>query len=323
MSVGLIARAGLRVPRASLLGSRFMSSHPSERTAAAVRPKVTVTELERKRAAGEKITVLTAYDYPSALLVERAGADVILVGDSLAMVVLGQPNTTSVTMNEMLHHCKAVSRGARSSFLVGDLPFGSYHASIEDAVRNSVRFIHEGHMEAVKLEGGREMASTVKAITRVGVPVVGHIGLTPQRVTSLGGYRVQGKSVQDALALVDDALALQDAGCMALVLECIPPPVAEEVTRALDIPTIGIGAGAACSGQVLVMHDMLGLYDRFVPKFCKQYAKLDEAIVDAFKRYIDDVATGAFPAQEHTYAMKKEAVEEFREALHFRKRTVV
>lgn len=306
-----------RLPPCAGLSAAWMSSRPVEPAKAAVgdRKKVTLLDLQRMRDEGEKIVMVTAYDYPSAMLAERAGLDMVLVGDSLAMVVLGHTNTTSVTMDEMLHHSRAVARGARTPFVVSDMPFGSYHASTEDAIRNAVRFIHESHVEAVKLEGGRDMAPTVKAITRVGVPVVAHIGLTPQRVAALGGYRVQGKSVQSALDLVDDAVALQDAGASAIVLECIPPPVANAITQAVSVPTIGIGAGAGCSGQVLVMHDMLGLYDRFVPKFCKQYAKLDESIVTAFQRYKDEVKSGLFPQPEHTYAMKPETVAQFVEAL--------
>jgi 3-methyl-2-oxobutanoate hydroxymethyltransferase len=215
----------------------------------------------------EKICMITAHDFPSAIFVERSGADIALVGDSLAMVALGYDSTVPVTVDEMLHHCRAVARGAHIPFLVGDLPFGSYESNSDLAVRTATRFIKEGNMEAVKIEGGLEMAKIARAIVHSGIPVVGHVGLTPQRLNMLGGFRVQGKTAEKAKILVQDALELQAAGCSLIVLEAVPAPVAKHITEILHIPTIGIGAGAECSGQVLVQQDMLGIFDRFVPKY--------------------------------------------------------
>lgn len=273
--------------------------------------KVTIRDLQTKYREGQPITMITAYDYPSARLADEAGLDIILVGDSLGMVVLGYETTVPVTMEEMLHHCRAVARGARRAFLVGDMPLGSYEASDADAVRNAVRFLKEGYMDAVKLEGGREMASRVAAIVRAGIPVMGHIGLTPQSVSALGGFRVQGRTAAQARKLLADALALQEAGCFSIVLEAIPDRVAREITRALDIPTIGIGAGPHTSGQVLVFHDVVGLFERFVPKFCKQYARVGEIIREALEAYREDVVQRRFPAPEHTYTIPDEEFEAF------------
>ncbi|MCI0396569.1 MAG: 3-methyl-2-oxobutanoate hydroxymethyltransferase [Chloroflexi bacterium] len=247
--------------------------------------------------------MLTAYDYPSALLVDQAGVDLILVGDSLAMVVLGLENTLAVTMDEMLHHARAVARGAKAAFLIGDMPFMSYQADVVEAVRNAGRFLKESGMDSVKLEGGHEVAPATRAIVNAGIPVMGHIGLTPQSISKLGGFRVQGKTAADARRLLDDALALEAAGCFAIVLEAVPAPVAEAISRRLRIPTIGIGAGPGCDGQVLVYHDLLGLFDRFTPKFVKQYANAGQAIHEALVAYVEDVAAGRFPAAEHTYPM--------------------
>ncbi|KAF9179280.1 hypothetical protein BGZ51_007026 [Haplosporangium sp. Z 767] len=258
----------------------------------------------------EPITVMTAHDFPTGSLVDKAGIDMTLVGDSLAMVALGYTSTSEVTLDEMLHHCRAVARGTRSSFLVADMPFGTYETSADQAVNNAVRMIKEGKAEAVKLEGGKEMAPTISRLTQVGIPVLGHIGLTPQRQASLGGYKVQGKTTAKAKAMIDDALALQDAGCYAIVLEAVPEPVARHITDVLSIPTIGIGAGAGCSGQVLVLQDMLGLYGR-VPRFCKTYRNLADEIVDALKEYSADVKSGTFPAKEHCYPMPQEELNRF------------
>jgi 3-methyl-2-oxobutanoate hydroxymethyltransferase len=279
------------------------------------RKKVTVLELQAKKDRGERITMLTAYDYGAASMVDEAGIDVILVGDSLGMVVMGLASTTPVTMEEMIHHCKAVARGAGSCFLVGDMPFLAYQVSQADAIRNAGRFLKEAGMHSVKLEGGREMAPTVRAIVDAGIPVMGHIGLTPQSITKLGGYRVQGKTAAAALKLVDDAMALEEAGCFAIVLEAVPAAVAAAVTDRLHIPTIGIGAGAGCDGQVLVYHDLLGLHDGHQPRFVKQYAHIRPLIVEAFRSYGREVAGGAFPAEEHTYPMSAEEEAEFRRAL--------
>lgn len=273
--------------------------------------KITIHTLQAKKQRGEPITMVTAYDYPSGLLVEQAGLDVILVGDSLSMVVLGNETTLPVTMDIMLHHCQAVARGARTPFLIGDMPFGSYEVSPEEAVRQAVRFLKEGGMEAVKLEGGREMAETVRAIVAAGIPVQGHIGLTPQSISALGGYRVQGKTAASAAKLLGDALALQDAGCFSIVLEAVPAAVAQAISQRLRIPTIGIGAGAGCDGQVLVYHDLLGLFDRFTPKFVRQYANIAAEIRQALTGYKEDVLARRFPAEEHTYPMDEDELAGF------------
>lgn len=279
------------------------------------RKKVTILDLKAKAEKGEPITMLTAYDYPTGLLVDQAGIDIILVGDSLAMVVLGHENTVSVTMEEMLHHCKAVARGAKNPLLVGDMPFMSYQVDPKEAVRNAGRFLKEGGMDVIKLEGGQDMASTVKAIVDAGIPAMGHIGLTPQTVSKLGGYRVQGKDVAAAQALIDDAIALEEAGAFSLILEAIPSPVAELITKRVSIPTIGIGAGPHCDGQVLVTHDLIGLFDRFVPKFVKQYAQAFTFIVEALSEYRDEVIAGTFPGPEHCYGMSEEALQALKDAL--------
>jgi len=275
------------------------------------RQKVTIPALWRKKAQGEPITMLTAYDYSSALLVDKAGMDVILVGDSLAMVMMGLESTNPVTMEVMLHHGRMVARGAKHALLVGDMPFMSFQVSVEEAVRNAGRFLQEGGMEAVKLEGGQAVADRVRAISGAGIPVMGHIGLTPQSVSSLGGYKVQGKTAVAAHTLLQDALALQEAGCFSVVLEAVPAPVAAEISRRLDIPTIGIGAGAGCDGQVLVYHDLLGLFDKFQPKFVKQYADIGGQIVAALAQYRQEVAEKIFPAENHTFAMPDEEWERF------------
>jgi 3-methyl-2-oxobutanoate hydroxymethyltransferase len=279
------------------------------------RKKVTILDLKSKKEKAEPITMLTAYDYPTGLLVDQAGIDIILVGDSLAMVVLGHESTVAVTMDEMLHHCKAVARGAKYPLLVGDMPFMSYQVDIKEAIRNAGRFLKEGGMDVVKLEGGRDMAPTVEAIVGAGIPVMGHIGLTPQTISKLGGYRVQGKDVAAARALIDDARALEDAGAFSIILEAIPGPVAKLITERVSVPTIGIGAGPDCDGQVLVIHDLIGLFDRFVPKFVKQYASIFPAIHQALENYRDDVLSGAFPGPEHGYGMSDEALEALLEEL--------
>jgi 3-methyl-2-oxobutanoate hydroxymethyltransferase len=262
------------------------------------RKKVTLLDLQRKKEEGQPISMLTAYDYSSATLADKAGVDAILVGDSLGMVMLGLDSTVPVTMDEMLHHCRAVARGAESAFLIGDMPFMSYQADIAEAIRNAGRFLKEAHMESVKLEGGQAVAATIEAIVGAGIPVMGHIGLTPQSVSKLGGYRVQGKLAADAGRLLDDALALEAAGCFSIVLEAVPAPVAEAISRHLRIPTVGIGAGVGCDGQVLVYHDLLGLFDRFTPKFVKQYANLNQIILEALQTFCDEVATRTFPLEE-------------------------
>lgn len=275
--------------------------------------KISILDLQQKKFAGEPITMLTAYDYPTAQVVDEAGTDMILVGDSLGMVVLGYESTVPVTMDEMLHHCRAVARGSKRAFLVGDMPFMSYQADISDAVRNAGRFLKEAGMDSVKLEGGREMVETISAIVGAGIPVMGHTGLTPQSTAKLGGYRVQGRTAISAVKLVEDSLSLQAAGCFAIVLEAVPAVVAEEITARLDIPTIGIGAGAACDGQVLVFHDAVGFYETRLPRFVKQYARLRQPIIDAFRQYNEEVRSRHFPADEHTYKMTAEEEELFRD----------
>jgi 3-methyl-2-oxobutanoate hydroxymethyltransferase len=275
----------------------------SANLASSERKKVTTLRLKQKKADGQPITMLTAYDYATAQAIDQAEIDVILVGDSLGMVVLGYENTLPVTMDEMIHHCKAVARGARLALLVGDMPFLSYQVSTEEAVRNAGRFLQEGGMDAVKLEGGRERRAAVEAIVGAGIPVMGHLGLTPQSVHQLGGFRPQGREQAAALRLIEDAEVLQAAGCFALVFESIPGRLAELISRRIDIPTIGIGAGVGCDGQVLVTHDVLGLFDRFTPRFVKKYADLHGAMAQAFATYRQDVAARRFPAAEHTVEM--------------------
>lgn len=280
-----------------------MSTLPALSTSATTRKKVTTLTLRQKKERGELITMLTAYDYPTAMAMDKAGVDAILVGDSLAMVVLGYENTLPVTMDEMLHHARAVARGAKTALLVGDMPFMSYQVSVEEAVRNAGRFLQQGGMDAVKLEGGRERAETVRAITNAGIPVMGHIGLTPQSINQLGGFRAQGKTTSAAKRLVEDAQILEEAGAFSLVLESVPARLADLISKRISIPTIGIGAGVGCDGQVLVTHDLLGLFDRFTPKFVKKYANFHSEMQKAFADYIEDVETKRFPAAEHTVEM--------------------
>ena len=268
--------------------------------------KITTHTFRQRKEKGEPITMLTAYDYATALAAERAGIDSLLVGDSLGMVVLGYENTLSVTMEDMLHHCKAVARGARTPLLIGDMPFMSYQVSTTEAVRNAGRFLAEAGMDAVKLEGGREMAATVAAIANVGIPVMGHIGLTPQSIHKLGGYKAQGRTATAARKLLEDAFILQEAGCFSIVLEAVPDRVAELISHKIAIPTIGIGAGPSCDGQVLVTHDLLGLFDRFTPKFVKRYADLNSEMMRAFGEYKKDVVSHHFPAEEHGYSIADE-----------------
>lgn len=273
--------------------------------------KISVLDIAGKKNAGEKITMMTAYDFPGASVVDESGADIILVGDSLAMTVLGHPDTVSVTMDEMLHHCKAVSRGAKRAFLVGDMPFLSYQADHAEAIRNAGRFLKEAHIDAVKVEGGGETIEAVKAIVSAGILVMGHLGLTPQTATQLGGYKVQGKTAKIAGQLLKDALALEAAGCFSIVLEMVPASIAKIISEKLSIPTIGIGAGGGCDGQVLVFHDILGLYEGFVPKFVKQYAELRPSILSAMKQYCADVRAGEFPGPEHQFKIDESELAQF------------
>ncbi len=268
-------------------------------------PKKTIPDFKIMASQNEKIAMLTAYDFPSASILEKAQIDIILVGDSLGMVVLGYDSTVPVTMAEMLHHTKAVRRGAPNTFIVADLPFLSY-ATPEDALKNAGRLIKEGNADAVKLEGGEAYAETVRLLTRAGIPVVGHIGLTPQTASQLGGYKVQGKDLESAYKLNKDALSLEKAGIFMIVLEAIPKQLAEKITMELSVPTIGIGAGEKCDGQVLVLHDLMGLFDKFVPKFVKQYESLGSLAVEAVKRYNKDVKESAFPTDQHSFFLSDE-----------------
>jgi 3-methyl-2-oxobutanoate hydroxymethyltransferase len=265
------------------------------------RKKVTPVDVQAMKKQGKRITMLTAYDYPMALLEDRAGIDIILVGDSLAMTVLGHENTLPVTMDEMLHHTKAVARGAKHCLILGDMPFMSYNTSEREAIHNAGRFMKEAGADAVKLEGGVSVKETVRAIVRGGIPVMGHIGLTPQTISMLGGFKVQGKDAQAAQKIIDDALSLQDAGAFSVLLEAVPAPIAKMVTERLTVPTIGIGAGVHCDGQVLVVHDMLGLFDRFTPKFSKKYVNLSEVILKALDSYKEEVIKGEFPTDQHSF----------------------
>ena len=270
--------------------------------------KLTIPDI-RNRKNATPIAEVTAYDYPWARLADQAGMDIVLVGDSLGMVVLGYTDTVSVTMEEMIHHTRAVVRGVEHALVVTDMPFGSCSSSIPAAIDNAVRILKEGRADAVKVEGGVAMARTVAAMVAAGIPVQGHIGLTPQTATSLGGFKVQGKSAQAAHQLIDDALALEAAGCFSIVLEAIPAPLAEHITGRLAIPTIGIGAGPDCDGQVLVIHDLVGLYDRFTPKFVKQYARINEPVGEALRQYREEVQNRAFPTAAHSFTMKAEEMD--------------
>ena len=273
------------------------------------RKKVTISELMAKKGSGKKITMMTAYDYPTAQMVDQAGIDTILVGDSLGMVVLGYNSTVPVTMEEMIHHTKAVMRGVNYAFVIGDMPFMSYQADIIKAIENAGRFIKEGACDGVKLEGGSEFAPTVKAIVNAGIPVCAHIGLTPQTATMLSGFKVQGKDAESARKLIKSAKDLEAAGAFMIVMECIPDILASKITKELSIPTIGIGAGKQCDGQVLVYHDVMGLFERFTPKFVKQYIKLGPMIIDALKNFKKEVEEGTFPGDEHTFKMTREEAE--------------
>jgi 3-methyl-2-oxobutanoate hydroxymethyltransferase len=269
---------------------------------------ITIPELLEKKRRGEKIVMLTAYDYPLAKLVERAGVDMILVGDSGAMVSLGHKNTLPITMEQMLTMVAAVRRGAPDTFIVADLPFLSYQVSAERAIENAGRFVKEAGADAVKLEGGRRVAATVRAIVEAGMPVQGHIGLTPQNVTQLGGYRVQGRTSEAARALIDDALALRDAGIFSLILETVPVRLADFITDTIDVPTIGTGSGAGCDGQNLITPDLLGYYDEsFSPRYIKRYANLTAVVGAALAQYKEEVESGLFPAAEHTYPLRDES----------------
>ncbi|HBJ31785.1 MAG TPA: 3-methyl-2-oxobutanoate hydroxymethyltransferase [Dehalococcoidia bacterium] len=272
--------------------------------------RLTIKDLQDMKARGEKIPMMTAYDYTSGKLLEQAGISLMLVGDSLGMVVLGYDSTVPVTMGDMLHHIKTVVRGTEKAHIVGDLPFMSYHAEVSEAIRNAGRILKEGGAQSIKLEGGQEMAETVNRIVKSGIPVMGHVGLTPQSVNQLGGYRVQGKTISDAIRLMEDTRALEEAGAYAVVLECVPAALAQMITDRLSIPTIGIGAGAGCDGQVQVLHDFLGLFTDFLPKHARRYANLAETIQDAASQYISDVHLGKFPTDKESYKMSQSVLDE-------------
>ncbi len=282
---------------------------------AAPQKKITVPDLVAMKRDGKRITMMTAYDAAFARLVDRAGIDVLLVGDSAGMVMLGYPNTVPVTMDDMVRMAASVSRGATHPLLVGDMPFGSYQTGPQDALRNAARFLKEAGMDAVKIEGGHETVDTVRALVENGISVMAHVGLTPQRVAQLGGFKTQAKSARAARRLIDDALALEDAGAFSIVLESIPGPVAQLVTERLAIPTIGIGAGLDCDGQVLVLHDVLGLYGDFKPKFAKRYVDIGAQVESALRAFDAEVRSGAFPDAEHSFTMKETELAELREGL--------
>ena len=272
--------------------------------------KSTVLTLQKQKEEGNKITMLTAYDYSVAKLIDAAGIEVILVGDSLGMTMLGYEDTLPVTMEDMIHHTACVSRGAKDAFVIADMPFMSYQTSVRDAVYNAGRLIKEGHAHAIKLEGGASVCEQIKAITEASIPVCAHIGLTPQSTNAFGGFKVQGKNMQRAKQIVEDALSVQEAGAFMVTLECIPEKVASLITDILDIPTIGIGAGNGCDGQVLVYHDMLGMFTDFKPKFVKHFGNIGEEMTKAFVSYRDEVKSKAYPAAEHTFKIEDEIMEE-------------
>lgn len=265
----------------------------------------TLADFRRAKEAGEKIVMMTAYDYPGARVCEEAGVDILLVGDSLGMVVLGYDSTVPVTMDDMIHHTRAVRRGARDTFVLTDMPFMSYQVSSAQALENAARLVQRGGCEGVKVEGGADIVPQVRDLVRAGIPVCGHVGLTPQSVTALGGYKVQGRTVEAAKKLLDDVLALEDAGVFMVVLECIPALLADLLGGRLHIPTIGIGAGPACDGQVLVYHDALGLYDRFTPKFVKRFETLGARAREGVAEYVREVREGTFPSAEHGFTMEE------------------
>ncbi len=272
--------------------------------------KTTVADFAKMKVRGEKISMVTAYDYSTAKLVDQAGINSILVGDSLGNVMLGYPDTVSVTMEDMIHHSSAVMRGVKDALVICDMPFMSYQASVYDAVVNAGRLLKEGRANAVKLEGGVEFKEHVRAIVNASIPVCGHIGMTPQSVNAFGGFKVQGKTIREAQKLVDDALALEEAGVFAIVLECVPKALAQYISGIVSVPTIGIGAGDGCDGQVLVYHDMLSIYSDFSPKFVKKYADIGNTVIEALKNYDREVKSGVFPAEENSYAIDENVMTE-------------
>lgn len=274
--------------------------------------KVTVLEVQQAKNEGRRLTMLTAYDYPLGLMAAESGVDIVLVGDSLGMVVMGLEGTVEVTMADMIHHIKAVVRGCKGPLIVGDMPFMSYNTSIREAIINAGRLMKEGGCDVVKLEGGVDFAPTIGAIVKAGIPVQGHIGLTPQTASALGGFKMQGKDAAAAKQIIDDARALEDAGVFSMILEAVPAPLGKLVAEAVSVPVIGIGAGPDVDGQVLVFHDVVGLFDRFVPKFVKQYTNVRKIIIEALKEYNRDVVEGTFPGPEHSFKMPAEALEQLK-----------
>ncbi len=272
------------------------------------RRKTTILDIKNAKTENRKLVMVTAYDYPFGLMADEAGVDIALVGDSLGMVVMGLESTVEVTMEDMIHHIKAVVRGCKGPMVIGDMPFMSYNISIEQAVTNAGRLIKEGGCDAVKLEGGVDFADTVGRIVRAGIPVQGHIGLTPQTATSLGGFKMQGKDADAARAIIEDAKALEAAGVFSIIIEAVPAPLGKLAAESVSVPVIGIGAGPDVDGQVLVTHDMVGLFDRFTPKFVKQYAKIRPTIIEAIRAYGEDVKSGTFPAAEHSFSMPEETL---------------
>jgi len=277
--------------------------------------KVTVLDVKQAKKDGRKLVMVTAYDYPFGLMADEAGVDIVLIGDSLGMVVMGLKGTVEVTMEHMIHHIRAVVRGCKGPLIVGDMPFMSYNTSVREAIINAGRLMKEGGCDVVKLEGGVDFASTVEAIVKAGIPVQGHIGLTPQTASALGGFKMQGKDAKAAMRIIDDAKALEDAGVFSMILEAVPAPLGKLVAEAVSVPVIGIGAGVDVDGQVLVTHDMIGLFDKFVPKFVKQYTKIRPTIINALKAYKDEVVEASFPGPEHSFKMSDKALEQLKKLM--------
>lgn len=316
----MIVQRLLQRARPAFVASRYAGVRYSHYNAASIegkdaRPKVTIPAIRKMYRNKEPISAITAHDYISGIMADRAGVDVVLVGDSLSMVAMGHANTNEIDLDEMIYHTRAVARGVESAFVVADLPFGSYEVSPQQAMASAIKMVKKGFAEAVKIEGGRELAPAIKQLTSFGIPVVAHIGLTPQRQSSLGGFRVQGKTVASAVSVLEDALAVQEAGAFMMVIEAVPDKVGKLITDKMSIPTIGIGAGPGTSGQVLVQLDMLGGFDGFVPKFLKKYANILETNVKAMRQYSDEVKQRSFPSSEHCYAIKDDEFAKVKDAL--------
>jgi 3-methyl-2-oxobutanoate hydroxymethyltransferase len=277
--------------------------------------KISILDVQQAKEENRKLTMMTAYDYPFGLLADEAGIDIVLVGDSLGMVVMGLEGTVEVNMEHMIHHIRAVTRGCKNPFIVGDMPFMSYNTSIRDAIINAGRLLKEGGCESIKLEGGVDFAPTIAAIVKAGIPVQGHIGLTPQTASALGGFKMQGRDAAAAKQIIDDAKALEDAGVFSMILEAVPAPLGKLVAAAVKVPVIGIGAGPDVDGQVLVTHDMIGLFDKFVPKFVKQYTNIRKVILEALSEYKQEVLSVQFPAPEHSFKMPEEALDQLRKLI--------